>query len=138
MIRGRLVWKNSVAMKSSIRQGNYRILYMIEDEIIIEVAGHRSRRTRRWRRRRRREPSTDLTGVHGIIAEVQAVTKSQPSADIAILVSNQPVVGDHIGIEVHLHFGIESNHLQGGGQVIDEQFLGLAQVNDRVIDPSST
>ena len=40
--------------------------------------------------------------------------------------------------EVHLDFRIEGDDLQSGGQVFDEQFLGFVQVNDPVIDPSST
>jgi hypothetical protein len=34
------------------------------------------------------------------------------------------------GVEIYLDLEIESDHLQGGGQIFDEQFLGLVQIID--------
>jgi len=52
----------------------------------------------------------------------------QPSADIPVLIPDQAVVGDHVRVEVDLDLGVQGDDLQGGGQVFDEQFLGLVQV----------
>jgi len=68
-------------------------------------------------------PGTDLTSIDGIVAEVLV-------GHIPVLVTDQAVVGNHIGVEIHLDFGIQGDHLQGGGQIFDEELLGLVQVID--------
>ena len=68
-------------------------------------------------------PGADLTGIDGIIAEVLV-------GDIPVLVSDQAVVGDHIGVEIDLDLGIQGDDLQGGGQIFDEEFLGFIQIID--------
>jgi len=44
--------------------------------------------------------------------------------------NGQVVVGHHIGVEIDLHFGLQVDHLQGGGQVFNKELLGLVQVSD--------
>lgn len=39
--------------------------------------------------------------------------------------ADQAIVGHHVGVEIQLDLGIQGNHLQGGGQVFDEQFAGF-------------
>ena len=68
-------------------------------------------------------PGADLTGVDSIVAEVLV-------SDVPVFVPDQAVVGDHIRVEVDLDFGVQGDHLQGGGQVFDEEFLGFVQVVD--------
>jgi len=46
----------------------------------------------------------DLPGIKRVVAEDLAVAQHPPSADIAVLVLDQAVVGHHIGVEIHLHF----------------------------------
>jgi hypothetical protein len=50
--------------------------------------------------------------------------------DIPILVADQEVVGETIRVEIHPHLGIQSDDLQGGGQVIHEEFLGFIKIID--------
>jgi len=65
--------------------------------------------------------STQLAGIHTVVPEILV-------GDGAVLVADQAVVGDHVGVEVDLHAGVAGDGLQGGGQVVDEQLAGLIQI----------
>ena len=69
----------------------------------------------------------DLPGIKRVVAEDLAVAQHPPSADIAVLVSDQTVVDDHVGVEVDLDFGIEGDHLQCGSQVFNEEFASFKE-----------
>ncbi len=60
-----------------------------------------------------RHPRADLAGVHTVIAEVLI-------GHLAVLITDQAVVGHHVGVEIHLHLGVVGNHLQAGGQFLDK------------------
>jgi hypothetical protein len=49
----------------------------------------------------------DFTGVNGIIAEI--LVGHGP-----ILIADQSVLADNIGVEVDLHFGVNGDGLEGG------------------------
>jgi hypothetical protein len=66
-------------------------------------------------------PGANLTGIDGVIAEVLV-------GDIAVLIADQAVVGNHIGIEIDLHLSIQRDHLQGGGQIIHKEFAGFVEI----------
>jgi hypothetical protein len=56
------------------------------------------------------------------------VAKPQPSADIPILVPDQAVVGDYVGVEIDLQLGIEGNYLRGGSQIFNKEFPGFIEI----------
>ena len=53
-------------------------------------------------------PSTDLTGINSIVVEVLA-------GHVAVLVTDQTIIGDYIRVEIQLDCGVVCNDLWGGG-----------------------
>ena len=55
--------------------------------------------------------------------------------DGAVLVADEPVGGDEVGIELDLGLRVEGDGLEGRGQVVPEERPGLVEVVDVGVEP---
>ena len=63
---------------------------------------------------------TDRPGVDAVVREVAVV-------DGPVLVADEPVGADGLGVEIDLRAGVERDRLERAGQVLGEQPVGLVE-----------